>query len=75
MIVQTENCQLDTQLTLQENNTNPLSLRTINLSLTKQQNQLIECRLAFSVNPALYQGIGTEAVFSLKPIIHRHLTF
>lgn len=62
----TENSSLDTDLTLHDSQT-PLTVRAIALSLTKQNNELIECRLTFQVNPQLYQRIDTDALFNLKP--------
>ncbi|MFN6461610.1 MAG: YbjN domain-containing protein [Nostoc sp. DedVER02] len=41
--------------------------RAIALTLTKQNNELIECRLIFCVNPQLYQRIDTAALFNLEP--------
>jgi hypothetical protein len=44
------------------------------LSLSKQENQLIECRLALSINPSLYHHIDTNALFNLKPEVRRTFT-
>ena len=63
----TEQCYLDSDLTLHDSSDSPLTLRTISLSLTKQENQLIECRLTLSINPELYQRIDTQSLFNLKP--------
>ncbi|MEH2204242.1 MAG: YbjN domain-containing protein [Nostoc sp.] len=63
----TENHQLDSELTLHDSSQSPLSVRAIALSLTTQDNELIECRLTFQVNPQLYQRIDTAALFNLKP--------
>ena len=35
----------------------PLTVRAISLILTRQEDEFIECRLAFCVNPELYQRI------------------
>ncbi len=35
----------------------PLTVRAISLTLTRQEDEFIECRLAFYVNPELYQRI------------------
>jgi hypothetical protein len=37
------------------------------LALTKLDNEAIECRLTFHVNPELYQHIETERLFNLTP--------
>src|SRR6476469_4150325 len=67
MSSKTEHCHLDTELTLRARTQSPLSVRAIALSLTKQDDQLIECRLTLIVNPELYRRIDTDALFNLKP--------
>lgn len=54
MMAKTENYQSDSQLTLRDRTELPLTVRAIALSLTKQEDQLIECRLTLFVNPELY---------------------
>jgi hypothetical protein len=66
MTTYTENCHLDSELTLRDRSHSPLSVHAVTLSLTKQDNTLIECRLTFQVSPELYQRIETEALFNLK---------
>ncbi|MDJ0734407.1 MAG: YbjN domain-containing protein [Nostocaceae cyanobacterium] len=61
-----EKFPFDKELAL-NNSSNPLIIRTTSLSLTKQNNQIIECRLTFYVNPELYHRIDTEKLFNLKP--------
>lgn len=61
-----ENFPFSKELTL-NNSSNPLNIHTTSLSLTKQNNQIIECRLTFHVTPELYQRIDTEKLFNLKP--------
>jgi hypothetical protein len=63
----TEHCGLNSNLTLSDASPSPLTVRAVSLSLTKQDDQLIECRLTFSVNPELYQRIDTQSLFNLKP--------
>jgi len=67
MKAKTEHCGLNSDLTLGDASPSPLTVRATNLSLTKQEDQLIECRLTFSVNPELYQRIDTLSLFNLKP--------
>ncbi|MBD1831483.1 YbjN domain-containing protein [Cyanobacteria bacterium FACHB-472] len=67
MDTQTRNYQLDSELTLCTPSLSPLNLRAIALSLTKQDDQLIECRLTLIVNQELYKRIDTDALFNLKP--------
>jgi len=69
MEVKTEHLGLNGELTLRDSSHSPLTVHTINLSLTKQENQLIDCRLTLSVNPELYQHIDTQSLFNLKPEI------
>jgi len=62
-----ENHQLDSELTLPGSSQSPLTVRAVTLTLTKQDDTLIESRLTFQINPELYQLIDTEALFNLKP--------
>jgi hypothetical protein len=71
MTTHTENHQLDSELTLRDSSDSPLTVRTVSLSLTKQESQLIECRLTLSINPSLYHHIDTNALFNLKPEVRR----
>ncbi len=67
MTTAADNYYLDSDLTLRDRSQFPLTLHAIALSLTKQDDQLIECRLTLIVNPELYQRIDTDALFNLKP--------
>lgn len=69
-----EHCQLDSELKLRDRTTTPVIVRAVSLSLIKQDDEVIECRLTFKVNPQLYQRIETEALFNLKPEVRRPLT-
>ena len=69
MNIKTEHHQINTNLTLNDSSRTTLTIRVVILTLTKQDNELIACRLSFSVNSELYQRIDTEAVFNLKPDI------
>ncbi|MBN3939315.1 YbjN domain-containing protein [Nostoc sp. NMS9] len=75
MADRTETHQLNTELTLHNSSQTPLRVRAIALSLTTQDNELIECRLTFQVNPQLYQRIDTAALFNLKPDARNPLSF
>ncbi|MEQ9668817.1 YbjN domain-containing protein [Coleofasciculus sp. G2-EDA-02] len=66
MIAKTKIRQLNSQFTLRDRTTTPLPIHAVTLALTTQDNELIECRLTFQVNPQLYQRIDTEALFNLK---------
>ncbi|MBD2014511.1 YbjN domain-containing protein [Microcoleus sp. FACHB-53] len=74
MSAKTEHCHLDSELTLHDRTTTPLTVRTVALTLIKQDDEVIECRLTFQVNPQLYQRIETEALFNLKPEVRRPLS-
>jgi hypothetical protein len=74
MTTHTETHQLDTELTLRDSSQSPLSVYAITLTLTKQEDTLIESRLTFQVTPELYQRIDTEALFNLKPELRGSLT-
>jgi hypothetical protein len=57
---------MDSDLKLCDSSHSHLPIHTINLSLTKQDNTLTECRLTFLVNWELYHHIDTQALFNLK---------
>ena len=69
MTIKTGTCHLNRELILRDRTTTPLPIHAITLALTTQDDELIECRLTFQVNPALYQRIDTQALFNLKPEI------
>jgi hypothetical protein len=74
MNAKTENHQLNSELTLRDSSQSPLTLHAFTLALTKQDDELIECRLTFCVNPELYQRIDTDALFNLKPEVRSPLS-
>ena len=74
MEVKTEHLGLNGELTLRDSFDSPVAVRVVSLSLSKQENQLIECRLALSINPSLYHHIDTNALFNLKPEVRRTFT-
>ncbi|HEY9820506.1 MAG TPA: YbjN domain-containing protein [Candidatus Sericytochromatia bacterium] len=74
MNIKTENSQLDSDLTLHDRTPSPLPIHAVTLALSKQDDELIECRLTFQVNPELYQRIDTEALFNLKPEVRNSLS-
>ncbi len=74
MATKTEYCQLDSELRLRARTQSPLTVRAVSLSLIKQDDEVIECRLTFQVSPQLYQRIETEALFNLKPEMRRPLS-
>jgi len=65
---------LECELTLRDSFQSPLILRAVTLALTKQDDELIECRLSFQVNLELYERIDTEALFNLKPEVRNPLS-
>jgi hypothetical protein len=74
MTTNTETHQLDSELTLHGSSQSYLTVRAIALTFTKQNDQLIECRLTFQVSPKLYKRIDTEALFNLKPDVRNPLS-
>ncbi|BDA66016.1 hypothetical protein RIVM261_085830 [Rivularia sp. IAM M-261] len=74
MTTKIENSALATELTLHDDSQTPLTLRALALTLTKQDDQLIECRLTFCVNSQLYKRIDTGALFNLKPDVRNLCT-
>ena len=74
MSAHTEHCQLNSELNLHDRTTTPVIVRAISLSLVKQDDEVIECRLTFKVSLQLYQCIETEALFNLKPEMRRPLS-
>ncbi|MEQ8972721.1 MAG: YbjN domain-containing protein [Coleofasciculus sp. C1-SOL-03] len=74
MTTNTEHYHLNSELTLHDRTTTPLPIHAVTLALTIQDDELIECRLTFQVNPQLYQRIDTEALFNLKPEVRNPLS-
>jgi hypothetical protein len=74
MEVKTKHLGLNSELTLRNSSDSPVAVPVVSVSLTKQENQLIECRLALSINPSLYHHIDTNALFNLKPEFRRTFT-
>jgi hypothetical protein len=70
----TENYQLDSELTLLDSSQTPLTVRAVTFTLSKQDTELIACRLTFEVTPQRYQRIDTEALFNLKPDARNQLS-
>ncbi len=74
MSAQIEHFHLNSKLQLHDSSKSYLNLYALNLSLTKQNNQITECHLTFCVTHQLYQRIDTEALFNLKPEIRAPLS-
>ncbi|HEY9892652.1 MAG TPA: YbjN domain-containing protein [Candidatus Sericytochromatia bacterium] len=74
MITKTEHYHLDSELKLRDRTQSSLTVRAVSLSLIKQDDEVIECRLTFQVSLQLYQRIETEALFNLKPEMRRPLS-
>ncbi len=70
----TEQHQLNTNLTLHDTSQSPLTIHSVTLSLTKQDQELIECRLTLQITPQFYQHIDTNALFNLQPDIRNPWT-
>jgi hypothetical protein len=67
MTPHTENHRLESELTLRDSSQSPLTIPAVALTVTKQDETLIEYSFTFQVTPGLYQRIDTEALFNLKP--------
>ena len=59
------------QLTMRDAAHAPLTLHAVTLSLTHQNDRLLECRLTVRVTPELYDQIDRHALFNLSPEV-RH---
>lgn len=64
-----ENFSLEKELILDRESDSPFKIRTTSLSVSKQENQIIECHLTFWVTLQLYDRIDRENLFNLKPEI------
>ncbi|NET62799.1 MAG: hypothetical protein F6K47_43935 [Symploca sp. SIO2E6] len=69
MSIQTKYSDLNSELTLWESSESTITIPGVNLAVTKQDDQITECRLIFQVTPETYQRINTENLFNLKPEI------
>jgi hypothetical protein len=74
MTTHTQTHQLNNELTLHDTAQTPLTINAITLTLTTQNDTLIESRLTFQVTPELYQHIHTAALFNLQPELRGSLT-
>ncbi len=74
MTTTTLHSYLNSELILGDRTHSPLPIRAINLTLTKKDNTLTECRLTFQVNWEIYYRIDTEALFNLKPELRGSLS-
>ncbi len=75
MSVQTEHYPLKTELDLTVRDTqSPLTVSAISVTLTRQDDEIIECSLSLQVSSQLYQRIETEALFNLSPDVRTPLS-
>ncbi|MBW4507273.1 MAG: YbjN domain-containing protein [Scytonematopsis contorta HA4267-MV1] len=63
----TQNYQLETELTLRDSDYSGLTIHAISLILAKLNDTINSCCLIFQVTPELYHHIDTDALFNLKP--------
>jgi hypothetical protein len=66
--------QIKRELILHESSQIPIFIRTVTITLAKQDDRLIECRLTFHITPELYQHINTNGLFNLNPSLRLPLT-
>ncbi|MEE3718571.1 YbjN domain-containing protein [Tumidithrix elongata RA019] len=45
----------------------PLNLQILELTLTRQEDEVLECRLTLQVSPEIYQRIDVDSLFNLNP--------
>jgi hypothetical protein len=69
MEIKTNHYQLNQELIFGDRSNSPFNIHALSLALRKLEDEVIECRLTFQINPVLYQRIATEALFNLKPEI------
>ncbi len=71
MSVHTKHFHFGSQLSLHDSLKSYLNVCVcvLNLSLTKEKNQITQCNLSFCATNQLYQRINTENLFNLKPEI------
>lgn len=65
----TENYPTNSKLTLYDSYNAPLTVHSLNLALTKKDDEIIECRLTFQINLELYQRIDSNFLFNLNPVV------
>jgi hypothetical protein len=65
----TENYPTNSKFTLYDSSNAPLTVHSLNLALTKKDDEIIECRLTFQINLELYQRIDSNFLFNLNPVV------
>ncbi len=66
MVLQTDTSSLDSDLTFYDASTSPVTLCKPNLSLIREDNDIIGCRLCCQVSFEQYQKIDTNALFNFE---------
>ncbi|HLP91159.1 MAG TPA: YbjN domain-containing protein [Nostocaceae cyanobacterium] len=74
MNTKTNNYQINSDLTLYTSSNLPLTVQVINIAVTETDDKITEYRLAFQVNPELYNFIDTNALFNLNPVVRINST-
>ncbi|MEH2439320.1 YbjN domain-containing protein [Nostoc sp.] len=69
MEIKTNHYQLNQELILRDRSISPFPIHAQTLTVTKLEDEVIECRLTFQSNSEFHQRIETEALFNLKPEI------
>ncbi|MFN6464898.1 MAG: YbjN domain-containing protein [Nostoc sp. DedVER02] len=69
MAIKIKHYGLDKKLTLRDRTISPFPIHAQTLTVTKLEDEVIECRLTFQSNLEFHQRIETEALFNLKPEI------
>ncbi|MDJ0620578.1 MAG: YbjN domain-containing protein [Calothrix sp. MO_192.B10] len=66
MVLQTDTSSLDSDLTFYDASTSPVTLCKANLSLIRDDNAIIGCRLCCQVSFEQYQKIDTDSLFNFE---------
>ncbi len=74
MSPKTQSQQLNQDLILYDFSQTPHRFSISSLSLTKQEEEIIECRLTLQISTEIYQRIDRGALFNLKPEIRNSAT-
>ncbi|MGB3694722.1 MAG: YbjN domain-containing protein [Spirulinaceae cyanobacterium] len=74
MSLKTQSQQINKALTLYESSQGSYDFHISSLFITKQEEEIIECRLTLQISLETYQHINSNALFNLKPEIRNSAT-
>lgn len=64
-----ESIAINNCLTLSDSENQPLLIQAMNLSVTRNQGEITDCRLRFEVSSEVYEQIDRQALFNLEPAL------